>query len=105
LIFLKDPEINTIYNHDFSDNERLNNARDPFIIGLRTGLRVSDFLRLKQTNIKEVCKEAKLTQYDNYGYYRSSNRSSIFKIYYNYSKRKCPKTSGLLAKITGREWF
>ena len=52
-IYLKDDEINTIYNHDFSNNERLDNARDLFIIGLRTGLRVSDFLRLKQTNIKE----------------------------------------------------
>ncbi len=52
-IYLKDKEINTIYNHNFSDNERLDNARDLFIIGLRTGLRVSDFLRLKQTNIKE----------------------------------------------------
>ncbi len=52
-IYLKDTEINTIYNHNFSTNERLDNARDLFIIGLRTGLRVSDFLRLKQTNIKE----------------------------------------------------
>jgi len=52
-IYLKDNEINTIYEYDFSANERLDNARDLFIIGLRTGLRISDFLRLKQTNIKE----------------------------------------------------
>ena len=52
-IYLKDDEINTIYKHDFSKVDRLDNARDLFIIGLRTGLRVSDFLRLKQTNIKE----------------------------------------------------
>ncbi len=52
-IYLKDDEINTIFNYNFSKNERLDNARDLFIIGLRTGLRVSDFLRLKQTNIKE----------------------------------------------------
>jgi hypothetical protein len=52
-IYLKDTEINTISKHNFSNNERLDNARDLFIIGLRTGLRVSDFLRLKQTNIKE----------------------------------------------------
>lgn len=50
-IYLKDEEINKIYNHNFKNNERLENARDLFIIGLRTGLRVSDFLRLKQTNI------------------------------------------------------
>lgn len=52
-IYLKDEEINTIYNHNFHNNERLANARDLFIIGLRTGLRISDFLRLKQTNLKD----------------------------------------------------
>ncbi len=52
-IYLKNKEINTIFNHNFSENERLDNARDLFIIGLRTGLRISDFLQLKQTNIKE----------------------------------------------------
>jgi len=51
-IYLKDEEINTIYKHNFKNDERLENARDLFIIGLRTGLRVSDFLRLKQTNLK-----------------------------------------------------
>jgi integrase len=44
-------EINTIYYNDFSDNEVLDNARDNLIIGLWTGLRVSDFLtRLKIEN-------------------------------------------------------
>lgn len=52
-IYLKDEEINKIYKHNFKNDERLNNARDLFIIGLRTGLRVSDFLRLKQPNIKD----------------------------------------------------
>ena len=51
-IYLKDEEINTIFNHDFKGVERLENTRDLFIIGLRTGLRISDFLRLKDTNIK-----------------------------------------------------
>mgnify|MGYP000014653541 CR=1 FL=1 len=51
-IYLKDEEINQIYKHNFEGDERLENARDLFIIGLRTGLRISDFLRLKQTNIK-----------------------------------------------------
>ncbi|WP_418509767.1 tyrosine-type recombinase/integrase [Corallibacter sp.] len=52
-IYLRDEQINKIYNHDYKGVERLENARDLFIIGLRTGLRVSDFLRLKETNIKE----------------------------------------------------
>ena len=52
-IYLRDEQINKIYKHDYEGVERLENARDLFIIGLRTGLRVSDFLRLKATNIKE----------------------------------------------------
>lgn len=52
-IYLNDAEINTIYKHNFKKDEKLKNARDLFIIGLRTGLRISDFLRLKHTNIKD----------------------------------------------------
>lgn len=52
-IYLRDEEINKIYQYNFVDNQRLDNARDLFIIGLRTGLRISDFLRLKETNLKE----------------------------------------------------
>lgn len=51
-IYLNDDEINTIFKFDFKGVERLENTRDLFIIGLRTGLRISDFLRLKDTNIK-----------------------------------------------------
>lgn len=50
-IYLTDKEINTIAKHDFSNSERLDNARDLFVIGLRTGLRVSDFLRIGKDNI------------------------------------------------------
>ena len=49
--YLNEDEINKIFNHDFSNNQRLDNARDLFIIGLRTGLRVSDFLRINTENI------------------------------------------------------
>lgn len=49
--YLNDDEINTIFNHDFSKSERLDNARDLFVVGLRTGLRVSDFLRITEENI------------------------------------------------------
>lgn len=51
--YLNEKEIFIIYNHDFSNSERLDNIRDLFIIGLRTGLRISDFLKLKITNIKD----------------------------------------------------
>jgi integrase len=52
-IYFKEEEVNLIFNHDFSSSERLSNARDLFVIGLRTGLRISDFTRLEELNIKE----------------------------------------------------
>ncbi len=39
-------EIQEIFEYDFSGNEKLQNVRDLAIIGLWTGLRVSDFLQL-----------------------------------------------------------
>lgn len=50
-VYLTEDEINTVFNHDFSQSERLDNVRDNFIIGLRTGLRISDFMQLKRINI------------------------------------------------------
>ena len=51
-VYLNEAEINKIYKQNFSDNLRLLNTRDLLIIGVRTGLRVSDFMRLKLTNIE-----------------------------------------------------
>lgn len=42
-IYLNEIEIESIYNLDYSNNLILDNIRDNFIIGLCTGLRVSDF--------------------------------------------------------------
>lgn len=50
-VYLTEDEINTVFNHDFSYSERLDNVRDNFIIGLQTGLRISDFMQLKKINI------------------------------------------------------
>ncbi len=49
-IYLKEDEINAIYNKDF-EQDYLDNARDWFIIGLRTGFRISDFLKLTKKNL------------------------------------------------------
>lgn len=43
-IYLNLKEVQLIHDYDFSYNERLDNARDLFLIGLWTGLRVSDLL-------------------------------------------------------------
>lgn len=52
-IYLTTKEIDQIFRYDFSDNPRLDNARDLLIIGLNTGLRVSDFMRLDLSHIKD----------------------------------------------------
>jgi integrase len=49
-VYLTENEINLVYNFDFSFSERLENVRDNFIFGLRTGLRISDFLKLEKFN-------------------------------------------------------
>lgn len=50
-VYLTEDEIDTVFKYDFSHSERLDNVRDNFIIGLRTGLRISDFMQLKKINI------------------------------------------------------
>ncbi len=51
-VYLTDKEINAVFEYDFKQSLRLDNARNLFIIGLRTGLRISDFMRLKNINIQ-----------------------------------------------------
>jgi hypothetical protein len=46
-IYLNDTEINAIENLNLTNNLDLQHTRDLFIIGCRTGLRFSDFTRLK----------------------------------------------------------
>lgn len=46
--YLNEKEIDLIYNLDLSNNESLDNVRDLFIIGLWTGLRISDLKRINQ---------------------------------------------------------
>lgn len=45
--YLNKDEINLIFNLNLSDDEKLDNARDLFIIGLWTGLRISDLSRIQ----------------------------------------------------------
>lgn len=58
--YLNEDEIYTIFKKDLSHDHTLDNVRDNLIIGLWTGLRVSDFLtRLKIENIKDGFVEIK----------------------------------------------
>ncbi len=50
--YLNTEEINKIFSLNFKDNERLDNARDWLIIGVWTGLRISDMKRLSKVNLK-----------------------------------------------------
>jgi len=51
-IYLTMKEIGQIYRHDFSYSPRLERVRDIFIFACMTGLRFSDYSRLRADNIK-----------------------------------------------------
>jgi len=51
-IYLTEEEISILYHLDLSNDERLDQARDLFIVGCYTGLRFSDFVQLKKENIR-----------------------------------------------------
>ena len=51
-VYLTEEEIDKIYNHKF-EQDYLTNARDWLIIGVWTGLRVSDLLKLRLDDIKD----------------------------------------------------
>jgi integrase len=51
-IYLNESELEKLYKHDFSNNSRLDRVRDLFLVGAWTGLRFSDFTRIKKENIK-----------------------------------------------------
>jgi integrase len=63
-IYLKEEEVEKIYNTKFK-TDYLDNARDWLIIGIRTGLRISDFLQLDKSAINDGFIElsTKKTQY------------------------------------------
>lgn len=52
-VYLNEVEIQKIINKDFSDNEELEITKQNFILGVFTGLRISDFLKLDTTNISD----------------------------------------------------
>ncbi len=51
-VVFNEEEIQKILEYDFSENDRLQNARDLLIIGLWTGLRVNDFLSLPEIDLE-----------------------------------------------------
>lgn len=63
-IYLKDSEINLIYNTKF-EKDYLDNTKDWFIIGARTGFRISDFLQLGKDNLDDgfIYKETLKTEF------------------------------------------
>lgn len=53
-IYLNEKELKKIIELDLSDNPKRDNARNLFLIGAYTGLRVSDFNGLSKSNISEI---------------------------------------------------
>jgi len=52
-VYLNENEIQSIIDQDFSSDYELNIAKQNLLIGLHTGLRVSDFLKLDTSNITD----------------------------------------------------
>lgn len=52
-VALSEKELDLLANFDFSQYPRLERTRDLFLIGCWTGLRFSDFTRIKRENIKD----------------------------------------------------
>jgi integrase len=52
-IYLNETELLKIYEHDFSDDKKLDIVRDLFIIGCYTGLRFSDLKQLRKEHISD----------------------------------------------------
>lgn len=52
-VYLNEAEIQKIIDKDFSDNEELNCIKQNFLISLHSGLRISDFMKLDISNIKD----------------------------------------------------
>lgn len=52
-IFLSQTELALFQSHDFTENLRLDQVRDLFVLQCHTGLRVSDLKRLSQAHINE----------------------------------------------------
>lgn len=50
-IYLNESEINTLFELDLRHNPRIEKVRDLFLVGCWTGLRFSDFTRIKKENI------------------------------------------------------
>lgn len=52
-VYLSENELSILYHFDLSENKKLSNVRDWFLIASYTGLRFSDFSRLTKDNIKD----------------------------------------------------
>lgn len=50
-VYLTNDQLKKLFEHDLSKNQRLERARDLFLIGCWTGLRFSDFTNIKEKNI------------------------------------------------------
>jgi integrase len=51
-IYLNESELDDLYNLDLTNNQRLERARDLFLIGCYTGLRYSDWAKVRLENIR-----------------------------------------------------
>jgi integrase len=53
-VYLSEKELISLYQHDFTDNKKLEQVRDLFIFGCFVGLRFSDYSTVKPENIVKI---------------------------------------------------
>ncbi len=53
-VYLTERELDTLYNFDFSYNQKMENVRDLFVFGAWVGLRFSDFSNINPENIVQI---------------------------------------------------
>ncbi len=60
-VALSRKEINKLFKHDFSDNQRLERVRDLFVFGCNIGLRIGDLQNIKPHNIIDIEGEKRIS--------------------------------------------
>jgi site-specific recombinase XerC len=95
-VYLNESEIDLLFSLDLSQNERLDNVRDLFIVGLRTGLRISDLKRINQFLFSED--SISITETEKTG-------SSVKIPIHSQVKAVLEKRSGRLPKIISEQKF
>lgn len=93
IIYLTKEELDTLVELDLSENQKLERVRDLFVLGCTTGLRFSDYSKIKPSNIK-----------GSYLHINTQKTTTFIKIPLNpYSKAILDKYDNQIPKISNQK--